>query len=191
MAIGAGGSVAVSWFFFIWDRSEIFMERAGRQCGAAARLSVLKQRKGILGVSVYRASIFASPLGRGGRAQRGRRGKTMTISFENGCTALSVTCGDSSPKGRAGELYPVTSVTSYVGMKKWSVSVLIRSIDCFMNTHLNVGVIYCLPVLITQGFRPSFHLAGADPSASALWGQRPKACRLRGASRLCTRGRLV
>ena len=38
----------------------------------------------------------------------------MTISFENGCTALSVTCGDSSPKGRAGELDPVTS---YVGMK--------------------------------------------------------------------------
>ena len=60
---------------------------------------------------------LASPLGRGGRAQRGRRGKTMILSFENGCTALSVTCGDSSPKGRAGELDPVTSVTSYVGMK--------------------------------------------------------------------------
>ena len=35
------------------------MERASRQCGAAARLSVFKRRKGILGVSVYRASIFA------------------------------------------------------------------------------------------------------------------------------------
>ena len=86
---------------------------------------------------------LASPLGRGGRAQRGRRGKTMTISFENGCTALSVTCGDSSPKGRAGELDPVTSVTSYVGMKKWSVSVLIRSIDCFVSPHRKKRAVLC------------------------------------------------
>ena len=36
---------------------------------------------------------LAAPSGRGGRAQRGRRGKTLHT--------LSVTCGDSSPKGRS------------------------------------------------------------------------------------------
>ncbi len=38
----------------------------------------------------------------------------MTILFKNGCKALSVTCGDSSPKGRAKGLYPVTQ---YIGMR--------------------------------------------------------------------------
>ena len=37
---------------------------------------------------------LASPFGRGVRAKRGRRGETMTKT-------LSVTCGDSSPGGRA------------------------------------------------------------------------------------------
>ena len=41
---------------------------------------------------------LASPLGRGGRAKRGRRGETR-------CKALSVTFGDSSPKGRAKGVY--------------------------------------------------------------------------------------
>ena len=45
---------------------------------------------------------------------------------------LSVTCGDSSPKGRAKGLHPLHSMLH----EKWSVSVSIRSIDCFMNTHL-------------------------------------------------------
>ena len=40
------------------------------------------------------AAPLASPFGRGGRAKRGRRGETMTKT-------LSVTCGDSSPGGRA------------------------------------------------------------------------------------------
>ena len=95
-----------------------------------------------------RASL-ASHFGRGGRAQRGRRGQTMTIpkdntqlenarrlrremtpherklwylflrkypvmcmhklilSFEKGYKTLSVTCGDSSPKGRAKGLHPL------------------------------------------------------------------------------------
>ena len=30
------------------------------------------------------------------------------LSFEKGCKTLSVTCGDSSPKGRAKGLHPVT-----------------------------------------------------------------------------------
>ena len=45
-----------------------------------------------------------------------------------GCNALSVTCGDSSPRGRAKGLYLVI-------YEKWSVSVQIRSIDCFTTTH--------------------------------------------------------
>ena len=36
------------------------------------------------------------------------------LSFEKGCKALSVTCGDSSPKGRAKRLHPVRL---YVGMR--------------------------------------------------------------------------
>ena len=49
-----------------------------------------------------------------------------------GYKTLSVTCGDSSPKGRAKGLRPLHSMLH----EKWSVSVSIRSIDCFMNTHL-------------------------------------------------------
>ena len=41
---------------------------------------------------------LASPFGRGGRAKRGRRGETR-------CKTLSVTFGDSSPKGRAKGVY--------------------------------------------------------------------------------------
>ena len=54
---------------------------------------------------------LASPFGRGGRAQRGRRGEIMTILsklFEKGCEALSATCGDSSPRGRAKGLHSPT-----------------------------------------------------------------------------------
>ena len=32
----------------------------------------------------------------------------LILSFEKGCRALSVTCGDSSPKGRAKGLHPIT-----------------------------------------------------------------------------------
>ena len=60
----------------------------------------------------------------------------LILSFEKGCKTLSVTCGDSSPKGRAKGLAPLYIVCWY---EKWSVSVLIRSIDCFMNTHLRGG----------------------------------------------------
>ena len=52
------------------------MERASRQCGAAARLSVLKQRKGILGVSVYRGNIpLPLPLGEVAERSEGGEGK--------------------------------------------------------------------------------------------------------------------
>ena len=53
--------------------------------------------------------MLASPCGRGGRAQRGRREQTTTIQKD--CKPLSVTCGDSSPKGRAEtvEKYPLCS----------------------------------------------------------------------------------
>ena len=32
----------------------------------------------------------------------------LILSFEKGCKTLSVTCGDSSPKGRAKGLHPIT-----------------------------------------------------------------------------------
>ena len=48
----------------------------------------------------------ASPSGRGGRVQRGRSRKTLRT--------LSVTCGDSSPKGRAKGLHPAAW---YVGIR--------------------------------------------------------------------------
>ena len=49
-----------------------------------------------------------------------------------GCKALSVTFGDSSPRGRAKGVYPTT-------YEKWSVSVSIRSIHYFTTTHQTVG----------------------------------------------------
>ena len=45
-----------------------------------------------------------------------------------GRDTLSVTCGDSSPRGRAKGLCLVI-------YEKWSVSALIHSIDCFTNAH--------------------------------------------------------
>ena len=65
-------------------------------------------------------------------AQRGRRGQITATSIgkcwhlrrqmtSRGRKALSVTCGDSSPKGGQGIVY---------WHKKWSVSVSIRSIHC-------------------------------------------------------------
>ena len=60
----------------------------------------------------------------------------MTILFKNGCKALSVTRGDSSPKERATELSP--RYTAY-WHEKWSVSVPIRSITCFSTAHQKGG----------------------------------------------------
>ena len=53
-----------------------------------------------------RHAPLASPFGRGSRAQLGRRGSTLMILMvviieKKRCTALSVTCGDSSHRGRA------------------------------------------------------------------------------------------
>ena len=48
------------------------------------------------------------------------------------CNTLSVTCGDSSPRGRAKGVYPTT-------YEKWSVSFPIRSIHCFTTTQQTVG----------------------------------------------------
>ena len=49
-----------------------------------------------------------------------------------GRNTLSVTFGDSSPRGRAKGMYPTT-------YEKWSVSVSIRSINCFTTTPQTVG----------------------------------------------------
>ena len=76
-------------------------------------------------------------LWRGGRAQRGRRGQITATSNRKmlapsqaddvpRAQGSSQSPGDSSPKGRA--------KASYIGTKKWSVSVSIRSIHCFTAT---------------------------------------------------------
>ena len=68
---------------------------------------------------------LASPCGRGGRAQRGRRGQITATSIgkcwhlrrqmtSRGRKALSVTCGDSSPKGRAKASYIGTRNGAYL-----------------------------------------------------------------------------
>ena len=49
-----------------------------------------------------------------------------------GCNTLSVTFGDSSPRGRAKGVYPTT-------YEKWSVSFPIRSIHYFTTTPQTVG----------------------------------------------------
>ena len=51
---------------------------------------------------------------------------------ELGCNTLSVTFGDSSPRGRAKGMYPTT-------YEKWSVSFPIRSIHYFTTTPQTVG----------------------------------------------------
>ena len=57
----------------------------------------------------------------------------LILPFKTGCKALSVTCGDSSPKGRA-----KAACNRMYGYKKWSVSVLIRSINCFTDSRPTV-----------------------------------------------------
>ena len=62
----------------------------------------------------------------------------IDISFKIGYKTLSVTCGDSSPKGRA-----KASCSRRNGHEKWSASVLMRSINCYTDTALKVGCLVC------------------------------------------------
>ena len=59
--------------------------------------------------------------------------KKLTLPFKIGCKTLSVTCGDSSPKGRA-----KASCNRMNGHEKWSASVSMRSINCYTDTRLNL-----------------------------------------------------
>ena len=70
---------------------------------------------------------YPLPLPLGEVAERSEDGEGKT-----GCNTLSVTFGDSSPRGRAKGMYPTT-------YEKWSVSVSIRSIHCFTTTQQTVG----------------------------------------------------
>ena len=80
-------------------------------------------------ISVYRAIIPYISLREAAERSEDGEGKQPCRK------TLSVTCGDSSPKGRAKGLLPVKKWI----VKKWIVSVSVRSIDCFMNTHLPGG----------------------------------------------------
>ena len=59
-----------------------------------------------------REYILPLPLGEVAERSEDGEGKRcvhkLILSFEKGCKALSVTCGDSSPKGRAKGLHPIT-----------------------------------------------------------------------------------
>ena len=58
----------------------------------------------------------------------------LTLPFKTGCKTLSVTCGDSSPKGRA-----KASCNRMHGHEKWSASVSMRSINCYTDTQRNAA----------------------------------------------------
>ena len=88
----------------------------------------------------------------------------LILSFVKGCRTLSVTYGDSSPRGRAKGLYSIVpefydvavgqlsqresqgAAPRYIACwhEKWSVSVSIRSIHCFTATpQKDCGGLFC------------------------------------------------
>jgi len=67
----------------------------------------------------------------------------LTLLFKTVCKTLSVTCGDSSPKGRA-----KAARNRMYGYKKWSVSTLIRSKNCFTDTRRTAG--FYINVILSQ-----------------------------------------
>ena len=113
-----------------------------KKISKSANSSLSSRCKGAL-LYIFRCSalgaVLASPFGRGAPVRTlGRRGHipgTGTTSRE----ALSVTFGDSSPKGRAkgGR----NRVCAY---KKRSVSILIRSVNCLTNTPLMLPGYFCV-----------------------------------------------
>ena len=90
----------------------------------------------------------------------------LTLPFKIGYKALSVTCGDSSPKGRA-----KATCNRIHGYKKWSVSVLIRSIYCFTDTRPEGGSLklYILPFTFSDSspsqLSPSAFIRTVPPSS--------------------------
>ena len=60
----------------------------------------------------------------------------LTLPFKTGCKPLSVTSGDSSPKGRAKYQRLLHMLHRH---KKRSISVQICSVNCFTDTHLMPG----------------------------------------------------
>ena len=58
--------------------------------------------------------------------------------LENACKTLSVTFGDSSPRGRAkGEGGRCNCAACHNSIKKRSASALMRSVNCLTNAPLN------------------------------------------------------
>ena len=92
------------------------------QCHKAADSHVAS----LLGMTKSLFDKLASPCGRGGRAKRGRRGQTecahkLILSSPKGCKTLSVTCGDSSPKGRAQPVKKASQSSRPAGRESCSI----------------------------------------------------------------------
>ena len=89
-------------------------------------------------VKRFRPGIpLASPCGRGGRAQRGRRGQITATSNRK---MLAPSQADDVPRAQGSSQSPVVTALPKESQgivywhKKWSVSVSIRSIHCFTAT---------------------------------------------------------
>ena len=112
--------------------------RKHNQGGTATDLAPVMGRGFYILLRIFLSTApLASPYGRGGRAQRGRRG----------CKALSVTFGDSSPRGRAkGEGGRCNCAVCHNSIKKRSASARMRSVNCLTNAPLSFRGVFCYPL---------------------------------------------
>ena len=84
----------------------------------------------------------------------GRSGcNTLSVTLRVHFYGYSLTCGDSSPRGRAKGLYP--TLRSILA-RKWSVSLPTRSIHCFTATHQRGSFLRAAPHNSSRSLRQDF-----------------------------------